>query len=182
MSAHRRILRSQTSLSRDKSIVSNHDAIDDQLERDVAAAQAIDAQEQLDFTIEQSARTIIAENTQNKEQKSEKKSVKSDEKFEKLKCRALRKQRVEDKRALETYLRTGIIITVRGVIYGNPETHRRRKRTKISETDVSDSENNADTLRIRLNPPFLYGATSEQKWRIFINAFNAYWADMPRRI
>jgi hypothetical protein len=37
-------------------------------------------------------------------------------------------------------------------------------------------------LRIRPNPFPLYGASSEQEWRIFVNALEAYWEGWPKRI
>lgn len=193
MSAPSRILRSQTVQPQGESSHSyQDDAITDQLERDVAAARALDARANETSPLEdQASSAIITRETQRQEDDNppgdgglsdDEADGGSDGEFEKLKRLALRKQRADDKRALRSYLETGVAVTVGGVHYGNPEVRRKRKRNDAAETDASDSEDNANLLRIRPNPPPLYGATCEQEWRTFVNALNAYWAGMPKRI
>jgi hypothetical protein len=113
--------------------------------------------------------------------------IDSDEEFEDLKRQASRKQRDEEKQALRRYLSgddPGLSITIQGRQYGNPENlnKRKRKRRVPSNGEESDSEDNANLLRIRPNPPPLYRASSEQEWRTFVNALEAYWAGWPFRI
>jgi hypothetical protein len=110
-----------------------------------------------------------------------------DEEFEDLKRQASRKQREEEKQALRRYLSgddPSLSITIQGRSYGNPENLRKRKRKQkvTSNGEESDSEDNANLLRIRPNPPPLYGASSEQEWRTFVIALNAYWAGWPKRV
>ena len=193
MSAPSRNLRSQTVQS-NRGEPSNTNDVTDQLERDIATARALDPQ--TDETVPsngQVSSTTIARETQRREvdsssegegrEDTDEGNGESDGEFEELKRLALRKQRADDKHALRSYLKTGVAVTVEGVHYGNPEgLQRKRKRNSAGETDASDSEENANLLRIRPNPPPLYGATSEQEWRTFVNALNAYWAGWPKRI
>jgi len=114
-------------------------------------------------------------------------TIDSDEEFEDLKRQASRKQRDEEKQALRRYLKgddPSLSITIQGKQYGNPENLRKRKRKQrvTSNGEESDSEDNANLLRIRPNPPPLYGASSEQEWRTFVIALNAYWAGWPKRV
>jgi hypothetical protein len=175
-------------------------SVSDQLARDVASAIAAEAaanalrnagedqegpqanagEEQGDPTREAGTDTESGEGEQGGD-------IDSDEEFEELKRQAARKQRAEEKQALRRYLKgddPNLLITIQGKQYGNPESlnKRKRKQKATSNDDASDSEDNANLLRIRPNPPPLYGASSEQEWRTFVNALEAYWEGWPKRI
>ncbi len=62
------------------------------------------------------------------------------------------------------------VVIIDGKIYGNLGSKIRKRRCRSSES----SDSGADIMRIRFNLSPLYGASSEQEWRIFVNALDNY--------
>jgi hypothetical protein len=50
----------------------------------------------------------------------------------------------------------------------------KKKQKPFLNDKKSNNEDNANLLRIRPNLPPLYGTSSEQKWRIFVNILKTY--------
>ncbi len=63
------------------------------------------------------------------------------------------------------------MVIINSKIYRNSESKIRKRRRRSS----GSSDSGVDTIRIRFNPPSLYGVGSKQKWRIFVNALDNYW-------
>jgi hypothetical protein len=106
--------------------------------------------------------------TDNNSEGGEQRNIDFDKEFEDLKRQAARKRREKEKKALRRYLSDddpSLSITIQNENYGNPENlnKRKRKQRATSNGEESDSKDNANLLRIKPNPPLLYGATSEQK-------------------
>jgi hypothetical protein len=106
--------------------------------------------------------------TVNGPEKGDEGDINSNKEFKKLKCQAARKQRVKKKQALRKYFKkndSNLSITIQSKQYKNPENlnKKKRKRRPSSNDKKSNSEDNANLLRIRFNPSPLYGAFNEQK-------------------
>ena len=67
------------------------------------------------------------------------------------------------------------IAIINNKIYRNPGGNLGGKTRKRGRRNSGSSDSGADTIRIRPNPPPLYGAGSEQKWRTFVNTLDNYW-------
>jgi hypothetical protein len=193
MSAPERNLRSGTTRPSERGESSSSHtqrgiAIADQLARDLAASRAADAAANAEADAGEEQEDPMEEaGTVSGPEEGEQGDIDTDEEFEELKRQAARKQRAEEKQALRRYLKgddPNLLITIEGRQYGNPENlnKRKRKQRPSSNDEESDSEDNANLLRIRPNPPPLYGASSEQEWRTFVNALEAYWEGWPKRI
>jgi hypothetical protein len=109
----------------------------------------------------------------------------SDVEYEELKRQAERKQRAAEKQALRNYVvgdDPSLSFTIDGKQFGNPETLGKSQKRARKGTDEDDSEDNANLMRIRPNPPPQYSASSEQEWRTFVNALDNYWDAWPKRV
>ncbi len=84
-------------------------------------------------------------------------------KYEELKRQVRRKYRVIKKQVMRRYLKRedpDYIVIINGKIYRNLGGKIRKRRCRSS----GSSDSSADIIRIRFNPPSLYGAGSEQEW------------------
>ena len=108
------------------------------------------------------------------ELENSKKDSEDDFKYEKLKRQIRRKYRVIEKQVMRRYLEgeePDDVVIINNKIYGNSGGKIRKRRRRSS----GSSDSGVDTIRIRFNPPSLYGVGSKQKWRIFVNALDNYW-------
>jgi hypothetical protein len=140
-----------------------------------------------------SAGSTQAERSENagiKATKGEKKETnlkndESDAEYEELKRQAKRKQRAAEKQALRNYVLKNdpsLSFTIDRKQFGNPETLGKSQKKARKGSDEDNSENNANLMRIRPNPPPQYSASSEQEWRTFVNALDNYWDAWPKRV
>ena len=124
----------------------------------------IESQEILE-TYEERIRNITESDAEREwiELENSKKDSEDNFKYEELKRQIRRKYRAIEKQVMRRYLKgddPDYIIIINGKIYRNLGGKIRKRRCRSS----GSSDSSADIIRIRFNPPSLYGAGSEQEW------------------